>query len=77
MEHTEDDRNAVKAGAKTIKTAVPIIIDDDGEPEIPSITKDDGYHAKVIQGTLRKYCTAHIREFYLCTLQYCFTCVHY
>jgi hypothetical protein len=75
MEHTEDDWNAVKDREKTIKTPVNIITDGNGEPEIPSITEDDGYQAKVIQKTLRKYCTAHIRELYLYTIQQCFTYV--
>lgn len=69
----DDDRKAVKDRSKSIKTPVEIITDVDGEPEIPSITKDDGYQAKVVQVTLRKYCAAHIREFYLCIIQEYFT----
>lgn len=76
MEHTDDDRTAVKDHAKTIKTPVQITTDDHGEPEIPSITNDDGYQAKVIQATLRKYCTAHIRKFYVYYMQQRFTYVH-
>jgi hypothetical protein len=76
MDHPEDDRNAVKDRAKTIKTPVNIITDHNGKPDIPTITKDDGYQTKVVQKTLRKYCMAHIREFYLYYIQNCFTYVH-
>jgi hypothetical protein len=48
--------------SKTNKTRIPITSDVNGEPEIPSATIADGYHTKVMQGALREYCTAHIRE---------------
>ena len=76
MDHPDDDRNAVKDRAKTINTPINIITDDHGEPEIPSITKDDGYQTKVVQTTLRKYCTAHLREFYPYSVHHWITYVH-
>jgi hypothetical protein len=69
MEDPDDDRDAFKDRSKTIKTPVAIVTDADGAPEIPSITKDDGYQTKVVQATLRKYCASHIREFYLYSTQ--------
>jgi hypothetical protein len=48
--------------SKTNKTPIQITMDAGGEPEIPPVTKADGYHTKVIQTTLRNYCTAHIRK---------------
>jgi hypothetical protein len=64
MNNLDDDRNAAMDRARTIKTPVNITTDGDGEPEIPSITKDDGYHTKVVQIALRNYFKAHIRGFY-------------
>jgi hypothetical protein len=59
VDHSQDTQ---KDRSRTIKTQIGIINDANGEPEIPSVTSSDGYHAKVIQGALREYCTAHIRE---------------
>ncbi len=64
MNNLDDDRNAVMDRARTIKTPVNIITNSDGEPEIPSITKADGYHTKGAQKALRNYFKAHIRGFY-------------
>ncbi|KAH9172395.1 hypothetical protein EDB89DRAFT_1906250 [Lactarius sanguifluus] len=47
--------------SRTIKTPIPIILDTDGCPELPTVTMSDGYKAKVVQSLLRDYCTAHIR----------------
>jgi hypothetical protein len=58
----DGDRNAEKDHSKTIKTPIDIITDADGEPAIPTVTIDDGYQTKVVQATLRNYCTAHISE---------------
>jgi hypothetical protein len=66
----------VKGNAKTIKTTVPIITNGNGEPEIPSITKDDGYYGKVVQKALREYCAAHLREFYPYSIPHCLTYLH-
>jgi hypothetical protein len=63
-QHTDDDRNAMKDGAKTIKTPADIITNDDGEPEIPSICVNDGYDCKAIQKTVRQFCIHHLRESY-------------
>jgi hypothetical protein len=49
--------------SKTNKNTIPITMDVNGKPEIPSVTVDEGYHAKIIQSTLQEYCTAHIREY--------------
>jgi hypothetical protein len=62
MEDTDNDEAAEKDRSKTIKTPVLITTDANGEPAIPSITMDDAYHTKVVQTTLRDYCTTHIRE---------------
>ncbi|KAF8265972.1 hypothetical protein EI94DRAFT_1803700 [Lactarius quietus] len=58
---TEEDRNAMNDQAKTIKTTIDIITDEDGEPEVPSVTEASGYQTKVVQAALRKYCIAHMR----------------
>jgi hypothetical protein len=52
----------MNAQSKTIKTTIDIMTDEDGEPEIPSVTESSGYQTKVVQATLRKYCIAHICE---------------
>ena len=52
----------MNAQSKTIKTTIDIITDEDGEPEIPSVTELSGYRMKVVQAALRKYCIAHIHE---------------
>ncbi len=64
MDYTDGDQTVEKDHSKTIKTPIPITIDANGEPGIPSATVDDGYNAKAIQSTLRDYCTAHIRELF-------------
>ncbi|KAH9160442.1 hypothetical protein EDB89DRAFT_1914726 [Lactarius sanguifluus] len=46
--------------SKMLKTKVKLITYADGEPEIPSVTLEDGYSTKVIQMALRDYCHAHI-----------------
>jgi hypothetical protein len=48
--------------SKTITTQIPISIDSDGYPELPTVSMADGYKTKVVQSMLRDYCTAHIRE---------------
>ncbi|KAF8261097.1 hypothetical protein EI94DRAFT_1705813 [Lactarius quietus] len=58
---TEEDRNAMNDQAKTIKTTIDIITDEDEEPEVPSVTEASGYQTKVVQAALRKYCIAHMR----------------
>ncbi|KAF8265470.1 hypothetical protein EI94DRAFT_1702459 [Lactarius quietus] len=59
---TEEDRNTINDQSKTIKTTIDIITDEDGEPEVPSVTEASGYQTKVVQvqATLRKYCIAHM-----------------
>jgi hypothetical protein len=52
----------VNVQAMTNKTPIEIATNDDGEPEVPSITQDNGIQTKVVQATLRKYCTTHICE---------------
>ena len=52
-----------KARPKANKTRIEITTDANGEPELPSIEGRDKDHAKVIQGMIRDYCIAHIREF--------------
>ncbi|KAH9167727.1 hypothetical protein EDB89DRAFT_1909818 [Lactarius sanguifluus] len=47
--------------SRTIKTPIPIILDTDGCPELPTVAMSDGYKAKVVQSLLRDYCTTHIR----------------
>ncbi|KAH8988704.1 hypothetical protein EDB83DRAFT_2535347 [Lactarius deliciosus] len=47
--------------AVTLRTKVKIVTNADGEPDIPSITLEDGYAAKAVQTTLRDYCNTHIR----------------
>jgi hypothetical protein len=51
-----------KDRSKTITTAIPISMDADGCPELPTTTAADGYKAKVVQSMTRNYCLAHIRE---------------
>ncbi|KAF8264581.1 hypothetical protein EI94DRAFT_1805674 [Lactarius quietus] len=58
---TEEDRNAINDQSKTIKMTIDIITDEDGEPEVPSVTEASGYQTKVVQAALRKYCIAHMR----------------
>ncbi|KAH9017443.1 hypothetical protein EDB84DRAFT_1566833 [Lactarius hengduanensis] len=47
--------------SKTIKSRINILVDANREPQVPSVTPGDGYQTKIIQATLREYCTAHIR----------------
>src|ERR1700677_2972277 len=58
----DEDRNAVNAWTKSIKTLIEITTDAEGEPEIPSVIQGSGFHTKVVQTAVRNYCTAHIRE---------------
>ncbi|KAF8271899.1 hypothetical protein EI94DRAFT_1697896 [Lactarius quietus] len=51
----EEDRNAMNNQAKTIKMTNDVITDEDGEPEVPSVTEASGYQTKVVQAALRKY----------------------
>ena len=62
IDNVDHSQNTQKDCSKTIKTQIKIITDANGEPETPSVTSSDGYHAKVIQGALWEYCTAHICE---------------
>ncbi|KAH9014735.1 hypothetical protein EDB84DRAFT_1568013 [Lactarius hengduanensis] len=61
IDDTEGDQSSPTGRPKTIKKKLKIVTDTDREPEIPSITLEDGYSAKVIQAALRDYCHAHIR----------------
>lgn len=58
----DDDQSGQKNRSKVNKTQIKITTNANGEPEIPSVTAADGYHTKGVQAALRKYCTAHIRE---------------
>ncbi len=53
--------------SKTITTKIPILINPDGCPALPTVSMADGYKTKAVQIMLREYCIAHIREssFYL------------
>ena len=51
-----------KDRSRTINTPIPIVFDKDKCPELPKVTMFDGYKAKVVQSSLREYCTEHIRE---------------
>ncbi|KAI9434984.1 hypothetical protein H4582DRAFT_2059865 [Lactarius indigo] len=56
----ENDQGAHSGRSKVLRTKVKIVIDTDGEPDIPSVTPEDGYSAKTIQTVLRDYCNSHI-----------------
>ncbi|KAH9035587.1 hypothetical protein EDB84DRAFT_1437881 [Lactarius hengduanensis] len=56
----EHDQSSPTGRPKTVKKKPKVITDADGEPEIPSITLEDGYSAKAVQAALRDYCHAHI-----------------
>ncbi|KAI9428293.1 hypothetical protein H4582DRAFT_2178227 [Lactarius indigo] len=56
----ENDQGAHSWCSKVLQTKVKIVIDTDGEPDIPSVTPEDGYSAKTIQTVLRDYCNSHI-----------------
>lgn len=43
-------------------TRIPISIDADGCPELPTITAQEKPPAKPLQSMLRDYCIAHMRE---------------
>ncbi|KAI9433456.1 hypothetical protein H4582DRAFT_2060877 [Lactarius indigo] len=60
MYETENDQGAHSWRSKVLRTKVKIVIDTDGEPDIPSVTPKDGYSAKTIQTVLRDYCNSHI-----------------
>ncbi|KAH9007560.1 hypothetical protein EDB84DRAFT_1447435 [Lactarius hengduanensis] len=59
---TDGDQTAEKDRSKTFKAPIPITTNRNGLPEVPSITKGDSINTKVVQTTLRNYCTAHIRS---------------
>ncbi|KAH9032407.1 hypothetical protein EDB83DRAFT_2319161 [Lactarius deliciosus] len=59
---TDGDQPAEKDRSKTLKAPIPIITDSNGLPAIPSITRGGSINTKVVQTTLRNYCTAHIRS---------------
>ncbi|KAH8984884.1 hypothetical protein EDB86DRAFT_2833346 [Lactarius hatsudake] len=59
------DQSITIGRSKTLKTKVKLITDADGEPEIPSVTLEDGYSTKVVQTALRDYCHAHILRVHL------------
>ncbi|KAH9038255.1 hypothetical protein EDB85DRAFT_1888104 [Lactarius pseudohatsudake] len=50
-----------KGFSKTIITPIPLVVNKNGRPELPTVTMHDGYKTKVVQSLLRDYCTAHIR----------------
>ncbi|KAH8982114.1 hypothetical protein EDB86DRAFT_3086427 [Lactarius hatsudake] len=60
--YIDHDQSIPIGRSKTLKTKVKLITDADGEPEIPSVTLEDGYSTKVVQTALRDYCHAHIRK---------------
>jgi uncharacterized protein (DUF4415 family) len=62
MGNPDHGQDSQKDRSKTNKTRINITINADGEPDIPSVTMGDGYQTKIVQATLREYCTAHIRE---------------
>jgi hypothetical protein len=57
-----DVKKSQKDRSTTIKTSIPIHTKSNGCPKLPTITKADGYHSKVVQIMLRDYCVAHIRK---------------
>lgn len=67
---TDTSQSSLNNRSKTNKATIPITADANGEPEIPSVVKADGYYGKVVQSTLRAYCTAHIRESITHNLQF-------
>ena len=48
--------------SRTLKTKITITFDEEGCPELPDVTINDGYKTKIVQSMLREYCTEHIRE---------------
>jgi hypothetical protein len=46
--------------SRTKKDRIPIMMDANGSPELPSVTAADGCHVKSIQSALQEYCLAHI-----------------
>ncbi|KAH8980260.1 hypothetical protein EDB86DRAFT_3088058 [Lactarius hatsudake] len=61
VDETENDQSVPPGRSKALRTKVKIVTNADGEPDIPSITLEDGYAAKAVQTTLRDYCNTHIR----------------
>ncbi|KAH9013595.1 hypothetical protein EDB85DRAFT_2158062 [Lactarius pseudohatsudake] len=57
----EDDQSVPPGCSKALRTKVKVLTNTDGEPDIPSVTLEDGYVAKTIQTALRDYCNTHIR----------------
>ncbi|KAH9074355.1 hypothetical protein EDB83DRAFT_2516178 [Lactarius deliciosus] len=57
----EDDQSVPLGCSKALRTKVKVVTNADGEPDIPSVTLEDGYAAKTVQTALRDYCNAHIR----------------
>ncbi|KAH9031440.1 hypothetical protein EDB83DRAFT_2319252 [Lactarius deliciosus] len=57
----ENNQSVPPGRSKALRTKVKIVTNADGEPDIPSITLEDGYAAKAVQTTLRDYCNTHIR----------------
>ncbi len=66
-----DVQTTQKGGSMKVKTPISIHIKSNGCPEIPAVTKADGYRAKDLQAMLRDYCTTHIRESPLIILAMC------
>ncbi len=67
---TDHDQSDQAGHLKMNKTRIKIITDANGEPELPSMTKGDGYQTKKIQVSLREYCTAHICESSVHSMQF-------
>jgi hypothetical protein len=62
MDIPDDDQNAGNAHTKSIKTPIEITTNAEGEPDVPTVAQGSGYHTKVVQTAVRKYCIAHIGE---------------
>ena len=75
VDETENDQSVPPGRSKALRTKVKIVTNADGEPDIPSITLEDGYAAKAVQTTLRDYCNTHIRELRLYSMDFCITSV--
>ncbi|KAH9015583.1 hypothetical protein EDB85DRAFT_2156541 [Lactarius pseudohatsudake] len=57
----EDDQSVPLGRSRALRTKVKVVTSADGEPDIPSITLENGYAAKTVQTALRDYCNTHIR----------------
>ncbi|KAH9012165.1 hypothetical protein EDB85DRAFT_2159239 [Lactarius pseudohatsudake] len=57
-----DDQSVPLGRSRALRTKVKVVTSADGEPDIPSITLENGYAAKTVQTALRDYCNTHIRE---------------